>query len=107
MTMVNKKQPIKTEIYQRVFVHWKSTIVGVLAGVGDFFIDIAHGVTDHVASFVDPTSLTWPELRLRLIKASIISAIGALGRFHWHRDPETAQRRSYDAGARPPAGDEK
>lgn len=107
MTMVNKRQPIKTELYQRLIVHWKSTLVGIFTGCVDFFVDVVHGVAGHVVQLVDPTALDWHELRVRVLKAAVISIIISLGRFNWKHDPTVAVRRADDVNPTPPREDQK
>jgi hypothetical protein len=73
-----------TWIRNRVFVSWKTTVAGLIAAAGSFFVDVAHGVGEQLISVVDPTALSWPDFRARLLKAGVIALVGAL----WHTKPK-------------------
>lgn len=105
--MALPKQALSVELFQRIFHHWKSTVAGIGLGLLGLCVDIAHGMGDQLVTFVDPTSLSWPDLRNRLVKSLVLSTVMALGRFNWHPDPTQARRRSDDPVPEPPKADEK
>lgn len=68
---------VRREIKERLFHHWPSTAMGLGLAAAEVF----YGLLDDVVGAQDVTSITWPELKARLIKAALIAGVLSFGRF--------------------------